>query len=221
VNIEEGTYMHDDSLERPFHSVGRDWAAGDVDLAGVELARLVRMVSQRYQAIADEHLHDSDVSGPRWAILMRLRGEESHGHADCSPTHLSRCQNVSKNTISSLIAGLEEQGLVERALDPDDRRGFRIRLSAAGRKLVTDTAPLHLRFMNQLVSDLSPEERTRLAELLQKLHRSLVAHGVRPAGARAADGGAADGRAADGRAADGRAEDGRAEDGGAEAESAR
>ena len=58
-----------------------------------------------------------------------------------SPTHLSRCQSVSKNTISSLIGGLEEQGLVERELDRDDKRVFRIHLTDAGRQAVRRPRP--------------------------------------------------------------------------------
>ncbi len=158
-----------------------------VDTTGLELARLVRMVSNLYQVIGDEHLQESGVSGPRWGILLRLRREELHGEFNgCSPTHLSHCQSVSKNTISALVRGLEEQGLVERALDPEDRRGFRIRLSEAGRRLMADTMPLHMRFMNELVAGLTPEEKAELAALLQKLYRALASHGGRAGGATSA-----------------------------------
>ena len=91
-----------------------------------------------------------------------------------SPTHLSRCQNVSKNTISSLLRGLEDQGLVERTLDPADRRGFHIRLTESGRVLVRTTVPEHLAFLNTLAADLTPADRDQLLALLDKLHRSIA-----------------------------------------------
>jgi DNA-binding MarR family transcriptional regulator len=163
----------------PLSGWGHD-LSGNPELAGLELARLIKMVSNLYEAVADEHLHKADVSGPRWQVLWRLRREEMRGNLEgVSPTHLSQCQRVSKNTISALLRGLEEQGLVERTLDPDDRRAFRIRLSDAGRSLLTDTAPLHLDYMNQLVSGLAPEERTELARLLGKLFHSLAAQAHR------------------------------------------
>jgi DNA-binding MarR family transcriptional regulator len=168
---------------RAVKDLARDFGVAEVDTTGMELARLVRMVSNLYQAIGDEHLQDQDseVSGPRWGLLLRLRREELHGNLDgCSPTHLSRCQSVSKNTISALVRGLEEQGLIERALDPEDRRGFRIRLSDAGRRLVANTAPLHLRYMNELVASLAPDEQAQLAALLQKLYRALASHARKP-----------------------------------------
>jgi MarR family transcriptional regulator, negative regulator of the multidrug operon emrRAB len=91
-----------------------------------------------------------------------------------SPTHLSRCQNVSKNTISSLIGGLEEQGLVERELDRTDKRVFRIHLTDTGRQAVQETAPEHVAYLNALAGGLTEEERGQLIGLLEKLHASLL-----------------------------------------------
>ena len=90
-----------------------------------------------------------------------------------SPTHLSRRQNVSKNTISVLLRGLEEQGLIERSLVPGDRRAFQIRLTDAGRTLVETTAPAHIAFLNRMTVGLTADENAQLIDLLQKLHRSL------------------------------------------------
>ena len=149
----------------------------DIDTTGLELAGLVRMTANLYdEAVVVQHPRAGGISGPRWALLGRLFAEEVRGNREgLSPTHLSRWQKVSKNTISALLRGLEEQGLIVRAVDPADRRGFRIRLTDAGRELVRSTAPDHLAYLNSLVTDLTPEERAQLLELLGKLCRSLAA----------------------------------------------
>lgn len=148
---------------------------GDADPIGIELMRLVRMVAQQYDVRMDEALRTTNLSGPRWGLLMRLMADERrHGPGGMTPTHLSLCQNVSKNTISALLGGLEEQGLVARSLDPADKRVFRIHLTDAGRALIRETVPEHVAFMNRLVGGLTPDERARLGELLEKLHRSLI-----------------------------------------------
>ena len=109
--------------------------AADSDLTGVELLRRVCRAANLYDTILNRRLRASDLSGPRWHLLMHLRSDEMrHGPGGVSPTYLSKCQGVRKNTISSLLRGLEEQGLIERALDPTDWRAFRIRLSSAGRE---------------------------------------------------------------------------------------
>jgi DNA-binding MarR family transcriptional regulator len=149
--------------------------AGGADTTGLELMRLIHMVANAYATAADEQLREADLSGPRWMLLLRLLAEERRGNVGgVSPTHLSRCQNVSKNTISALLGGLEEQGLIERALDPDDKRAFRIRLTDAGRQAVQTTGPGHIAFVNSLAAGLSAEEKVQLTALLAKLHRSLV-----------------------------------------------
>ncbi len=153
--------------------------AGGVETSGLEIARLFRIVANLYENAAFHRLRDSDLSGPRIGLLMRLYGEEKRSDGrGISPTDLSHHQRVSKNTISSLLRGLEEQGLIERTLDEDDRRVFRIRLSDVGRALVTETAPKHLAAMNELISGLSPDERRELVALLEKTQHSLVTNGA-------------------------------------------
>ena len=148
--------------------------AGDAEMTGLELIRWLHMVTNAYAGAADEQLRDAGLSGPRWVLLFRLLAEERCGCGEgISPTHLSQRQNVSKNTISVLLRGLEEQGLIERTLVPDDRRAFQIRLTDAGRTLVETTAPAHIAFLNEMTAGLTAEENAQLIDLLQKLHRSL------------------------------------------------
>jgi DNA-binding MarR family transcriptional regulator len=148
--------------------------AGDAGMTGLELIRWLHMATNAYAGAADEQLRDAGLSGSRWVLLFRLLAEERCGCGEgISPTHLSQRQNVSKNTISVLLRGLEEQGLIERTLVPDDRRAFQIRLTDAGRTLVETTAPAHIAFLNAVAAGLTAEENAQLIELLQKLHRSL------------------------------------------------
>jgi DNA-binding MarR family transcriptional regulator len=141
----------------------------------LELLFLLRVVTNLYTTLGTPKTGDKDISGPRWSLLLRLLGEEKRGnHEGITPTFLSRCQNVSKNTISALLRGLEEQGLVQRTLDPVDHRIFRIQLSPEGRTLVESSAPHHMHELNALICNLTPEERAQLEVLLTKLYYSLI-----------------------------------------------
>ena len=147
------------------------------DVSGIELFTLLRVAANLGEAVESRLTPDSTLTGPRFALLLRLYVEEQMGSAGgLTPTHLSHAQNVSKNTISSLLRGLEEQGWIARALDPLDYRLFRIQLTAAGRELVLATAPSRLAALGQLASGLTQEERHLLVTLLEKLCRSLVCH---------------------------------------------
>ncbi|MFN8440412.1 MAG: MarR family transcriptional regulator [Caldilineaceae bacterium] len=149
---------------------------GVQDFHGLELLRLVRMCANAYETSSSERLRNERISEQRWRLLLRLLVEEQQGNLDVSPTHLSEAQHVSKNTISSLLRSLEEQGLIERTLDQTDRRQFRIRLSEEGRSLMRESMPVHIAFLNNLTSALNEEEVNTLHRLLMKLHRSIRVH---------------------------------------------
>ncbi len=148
---------------------------------GIELASLIRMVATLFKAIATQDTGGTELSAARWRLLLFLLAEERRGNSGgITPTHLSRYEKVSKNTISALLRGLEEQGLIQRTLDPADHRLFRIQLTAVGRELIESTAPQRIAHLNSLVAGLTPGEQVQLADLLGKLYHSLLARGNPP-----------------------------------------
>jgi len=156
---------------------GLEELAGDADLAGMELLRRVSRVANLYDAILNRIFRASHLSGARWRLLVNLLSDEMRrGPCGLSPTVLSQRQDVSKNNMTSLLRSLEEQGLVERALDPSDLRVFRIRLSSAGREIVRGSAAQHFQELNELLAGLTAAERSELIELLDRLYQSLVEH---------------------------------------------
>jgi DNA-binding MarR family transcriptional regulator len=148
--------------------------SGDIDIQGMELSSLIRVLANYYSAAIMHKTEAGELSGPRMGILLRLfAAEESGVKQALGPTELSHYQNVKKNTISSLLRGLEESGLIERTLDPQDKRAFMIRITKAGKELIKTTGPSRLKMMNDLSSGLSAEEKTQLIALLEKLRKSI------------------------------------------------
>lgn len=146
----------------------------EVDMQGLELGALIRVVANYYNAAITQKTEAGELSGPRMGILLRLLAMEESGQTQgMNPTELSHFQNVKKNTISSLIRGLEENGLVERTLDPEDKRAVKIRISQKGKDLVKSTGPTRLKLMNDLSSGLNADEKTQLIQLLEKLRKSI------------------------------------------------
>jgi DNA-binding MarR family transcriptional regulator len=149
--------------------------AGIDDVRGFELFSLLHMLANVSDALAGQFDGDRDVSSARAGILMRLFVDDTMGiDSPLTPTELSRFQNVSKNTISSLIRGLEDQGLVTRELDQVDKRVFRLKITDSGKQLVKEFVPRKAQLMNSLTSGLTPEELDQLLALLQKLRGSLI-----------------------------------------------
>lgn len=151
------------------------------DTSGVEILGMLRGLSRLSDLVESQEFAGLDLSGPRWGLLMMLLAHERLGNRQgLTPSALSRHQGVSKNTISSLLRGLEAQGYIQRMLDAEDHRVFRIRLTDAGRQVVQAQAPGRVAYMNRLAAGLSREEREQLLALLEKLRRSVVANSGLP-----------------------------------------
>lgn len=145
------------------------------DVSGIEISSSIRMLANMFDSLSGQNESEKGISGPRMGILMRLMMDEKMDIGEpLTPTVLSEFQNVSKNTISSLIRGLEEQGLVTREIDQKDKRMFRLRITDKGRDLVHEDLPQMAAIMSSLTEVLSVEEKTQLLSLLGKLKKSLI-----------------------------------------------
>lgn len=147
---------------------------GVTETHGLELLRLVKMCNGAYDNILGEQMRQSSLSLPQWRLLLRLLAAEQGANKCLTPTELARSQRLSKNTISAHLRALEERGLIEREIDPDDLRAFRIQLSGEGRQIIRHSLPIHISFLNDLTGELTSPEVAQLELLLAKLHRSLL-----------------------------------------------
>jgi DNA-binding MarR family transcriptional regulator len=148
--------------------------AGFEDISGIETAILIRAVANLFENLEMKYSTQLDMSGPRWGILMRLWDDEKNGSIGPTPSDISRFQQVKKNTISSMLRKLEEDDLIERKLDPTDKRRFHIRLTEKGKDLAERLSPKFAFFQNELASGLTSTEREELINLLTKLFESLM-----------------------------------------------
>ena len=141
-----------------------------IDPQAIRLMDEFRSASKMIYHVGESSVDTVGLSFAQYRILMHLLFAEQIGdRQDLNPSEISERQGTSRNTVSALIRNLEEEGLVERSLDPDDRRKFNIRLTENGRSLVTDHARQHFQTIGQCFTTLSPDEQTTLSQLLNKL----------------------------------------------------
>jgi DNA-binding MarR family transcriptional regulator len=85
------------------------------------------------------------------------------------PSELSATLMMSRAGMTSRLDRLEKAGFVERALDPNDRRSFRIRLTDAGFDAVDAAMTEHTANVSELLSGLSEKDLGLLDDVLRKL----------------------------------------------------
>ena len=82
---------------------------------------------------------------------------------------LSRRMMVTGGNVTGITDQLVTEGLVERVDVAGDRRAWRVRLTARGRKLFNDMAQQHEAWICDAFSSLSPKEINQLHKLLGKV----------------------------------------------------
>ncbi|MCC6603831.1 MAG: winged helix-turn-helix transcriptional regulator [Anaerolineae bacterium] len=124
----------------------------------------------------EQSIDEAGLSFAQYQVLMHLFFAEQMGEpGELNPSEISDRQGVSRNTMSAFIRNLEDERLVERRLDPDDRRRFNISLTENGRSLVSQYMHDHLDTVGHCFSALAPDEQETLLHLLQKLGTHVTA----------------------------------------------
>ncbi|WP_199610133.1 MarR family winged helix-turn-helix transcriptional regulator [Flocculibacter collagenilyticus] len=92
---------------------------------------------------------------------------------ELTPNQLLNTLMLSSGAMTNRVDRLEAKGYVKRSPDPNDRRGVLVSLTDEGYKLISEVIVAHVDKGNFLVSPLSKQEQTELADLLKKL---ILAH---------------------------------------------
>ena len=142
----------------------------DINPRAVRLMDNMFSVSRLIHHVGESGLNKAGMSLAQYRILMHLFFAENMGERkELNPSEISDRQGVSRNTISSLIRNLEDEGLIARTLDQQDRRKFNISLTEDGRSLVSQYAREHLGRVSQCFGGLTADEQETLSQLLTKI----------------------------------------------------
>jgi DNA-binding MarR family transcriptional regulator len=104
------------------------------------------------------------LSMPQFGILMQL-----HHKGRCGVSEIGERFDITNAAASQLVEKLVQAGYLERAEDPNDRRVKQLNLTAKGEKLIENGAQERYRWLDELTSQLSVEEQTKVAEALEIL----------------------------------------------------
>lgn len=92
-----------------------------------------------------------------------------------TPSQLSAALLLTRAGMTNRIDRLVASGLVERTLDPNDRRSFRVRLTEQGFTTVDEAMTAHTANVTRLLSGLPASGQAALEDLLRTLLHTLEA----------------------------------------------
>jgi DNA-binding MarR family transcriptional regulator len=125
------------------------------------LKRLGFAAKQTAVAAYDE----AGISPYQFAVLVLLDEEGVHE----TQASIADALGYDRGTLVGLLDELEQQGLVERQRDPEDRRRHIVRLTADGRRKLTKLRKLARQLEDDFLAPLDEPDRATLHALLLQL----------------------------------------------------
>ncbi len=102
-------------------------------------------------------------------FCIRAKGRAHPADAQLKVSEISKLLHVTSPTVTQLLKGLEASGLIERRIDPTDRRAVVITLTAKGETVTQEAADDFNSSMNGLIEYLGEDQSEQLAALLFKV----------------------------------------------------
>jgi DNA-binding MarR family transcriptional regulator len=126
--------------------------------------RLLDLVSRLLKLGLDHNpLQGSGITTPQLTLLDFVAGCPG-----CSLRDIAHGLDLTPPTVSVGVRRLEEAGLLERCVDPADKRSIRISATARGQVLHQRALAFRLERMERLLAGLNKDETTILLDLMDK-----------------------------------------------------
>ena len=111
-----------------------------------------------------------DVTLPRFDLMAQLQRHPE----GLRMGELSKRMMVTGGNITGITDQLEQEKLVVRVASPTDRRVYSVKLTAAGRKAFAKMATVHEAWIDELMSGLSRQDKSKLIALLSQMKQHLT-----------------------------------------------
>src|SRR5437588_5508793 len=103
-----------------------------------------------------------------FGVLFIIKNGAKSESREMKVSDISKQLHVTSPTITQLLKGLEANGLVERRVDPTDRRAVGIMLTEKGEMVTQQAREAFYSSLNGLIEYLGEEQSDQLADLLAK-----------------------------------------------------
>ncbi|MEU0055779.1 MarR family transcriptional regulator [Streptomyces sp. NPDC006334] len=126
-------------------------AANTVETGLEERWRDILSVHARTMCEIDRALHPHGLGASDFEVLDILAAEAPRQGDQCRVQNLVGRVHLSQSALSRLIGRLEKDGLVERSVCVEDRRGVWVALTPKGRDLHTEVMPLQRAVLERML----------------------------------------------------------------------
>ncbi|AYN42812.1 MarR family transcriptional regulator [Streptomyces dangxiongensis] len=115
--------------------------------------RDILTVHARTMCEIDRSLHPHGLGASDFEVLDILAAESTGAGDQCRVQNLVGRVHLSQSALSRLIGRLEKDGLVERSVCAEDRRGVWVALTPRGRALHAEVLPLQRAALRRMLAE--------------------------------------------------------------------
>jgi DNA-binding MarR family transcriptional regulator len=132
---------------------------------------LMEVAIKKYRHSAKQAFQTAgvDITVDQWVVLKQV--EEHH---EATQIELAQYSVKDAPTTARIIDQLLRKGWVVKKDDIDDRRKYRICLTAEGEKIINMLLPYVMAYRKNAIQNFSPEELKIFVKLTQKMINNLV-----------------------------------------------
>jgi DNA-binding MarR family transcriptional regulator len=118
--------------------------------------------------------HEKKINGfnpSDFKVLATIQHGANEKNTEMKLSEISQVLQVTPPTVTQIINTLEKDCLVERTIDPEDRRAVKIKLTPAGIEATVQARKTFTETFTGLIDYLGVEESEHLADLLFKVNQ--------------------------------------------------
>ncbi|WP_210135394.1 MarR family transcriptional regulator [Staphylococcus sp. GDX8P80P] len=127
---------------------------------------LVRMLAHEMKHYADRKLDEYNVTQEQSHTLGYIYRHKDQG---ITQNELLKTFKRKGSTVSSILKGLENKGLIYRMVDPEDSRRKNLKLTKEGTQLVESFVSIFDDIESILVKDFDENEKQQLKRLFERM----------------------------------------------------
>jgi MarR family transcriptional regulator, transcriptional regulator for hemolysin len=133
------------------------------------IGRVLDSTAKLLSRAFDQQLAEAGGTRPGWLILLALKQQRHRTQQD-----LAGAVGIEGPTLTHHLDAMAKAGLIERSLDPDDRRIVRVELTDAGEKLFLQLAKAAMGFDQRLRDGVSDKELDAVRGVLERLRANVA-----------------------------------------------
>lgn len=140
---------------------------GAEDIARME--KELRYISGIIKQQGRKILNNYSITPPQFIALQWL-----FEHGDMTIGDLSNKMYLAFSTTTDLVDRMENNKLVKRVRDEQDRRVVRIHLLDEGERIIEEVIDKRRKYLNSVLVDFSDVEITEFSRLMTRLHEEMI-----------------------------------------------